>query len=169
MKNNTLMILDIGCGRNKTPGAIGIDIDNSSDADVLHDLNSHHYPFKKNVFDRIICKQVLEHLDSLPDVFREIHRIAKSNALLVIEVPHFSCFYAFCSLSHKRFFSYFSLDSFLKKSGLFVIQKRKITFHRAYRRWCLHLLFNRFPLSYERFWTFIFPAEHLYFELRVIK
>lgn len=163
------MILDIGCGKNKIKGAIGLDIDKDSDADVLHDLNSFPYPFKDNEFDQIFCKQILEHLDRPQEALREIHRISKPEAQVVIEVPHFSCFYAFCSLHHKRFFSYFSLDSFLKKYGLFAIQKREITFHRAHRRWGLNVIFNRYPLSYERFWAFICPAEHIHFELKAIK
>jgi SAM-dependent methyltransferase len=169
MENSKINILDIGCGKHKFPGAVGIDIDSCSDADLLHDLNVFPYPFDDNEFDRIICKQALEHLDKPLDVLREMHRISKAGGLVHIEVPHFSCFYAFCSLHHKRFFSYFSLDTFIKKYGLFAMGKKQITFHRAHRRWGLQLLFNRFPLSYERFWVFIFPAEHLHFELRVIK
>jgi ubiquinone/menaquinone biosynthesis C-methylase UbiE len=162
-------ILDVGCGTQKARGAIGIDKDKDSNADVTCDLNHIPYPFKDNEFDQVICKQALEHLDSPLETLRELHRIAKPQALIIIEVPHFSCFYAFCSLHHKRFFSYFSLDSFIKKHNLFQLHERHITFHRAHRRWGLNLLFNRYPLSYERFWAFICPAEHIHFELKVIK
>jgi hypothetical protein len=31
-------ILDVGCGQNKFPGAIGIDANRLSHADVIHDL-----------------------------------------------------------------------------------------------------------------------------------
>lgn len=164
-----LKILDIGCGVQKTKGAIGIDIDKDSQADIIHDLCVFPYPLKDNEFDQVVCKQILEHFDKPLDVLREMHRIAKPNALVIIEVPHFSCCHAFRSLYHRRFFSYFSLDSFLKKKGLFKMEKRRITFHRAFRRWGLHRVFNRFPVAYERFWAFICPAEYLHFELRVIK
>ncbi|MFY9402167.1 MAG: class I SAM-dependent methyltransferase [Candidatus Omnitrophota bacterium] len=169
MKKKTLKILDIGCGAQKTKGAIGIDIDKESDADIIHDLSVFPYPLKDSEFDQIVCKQVLEHLDKPLEVLKEIHRIAKPGALIIIEVPHFSCHYAFRSLHHKRFFSYFSLDTFLKKSGLFSMQERQITFHRTFRRWGLNRIFNRFPLGYERFWAFVCPAENLHFELRIIK
>ena len=168
MRNNKV-VLDVGCGRQKTQGAIGIDIVKDSNADLLHDLNFLPYPFKDNKFDEVICKQILEHLEKPLDVLQEIHRISKPNALLFIEVPHFSCFYAFCDLQHKRFFSYFSLDAFINKYGLFIIHKRKITFHRSHRRLGLDVFFNRYLLLYERFWTFICPAEHIHFELKVIK
>lgn len=169
MGSDTMKILDVGCGKHKAPGSIGIDIDKTSDADVRHDLSFFPYPFKDSEFDQVVCKQILEHMERPFDVLREIHRISKSDAVVMISVPHFSCFFAFCSLHHRRFFSYFSLDTFIKKEGLFKIEKRTLTFHRAHRQFGLQILFNRFPLSYERFWTFIIPAEHLYFTLKVIK
>src|SRR5437764_140803 len=35
--------LDVGCGWNKTPGAIGIDVNPKAHADVVHDLGSIPY------------------------------------------------------------------------------------------------------------------------------
>ena len=35
----TAGVLDVGCSRNKVSGAIGIDIDPKSQADIIHDLN----------------------------------------------------------------------------------------------------------------------------------
>ena len=75
----------------------------------------------------------------------------------------------FRSLHHRRFWSYFSLDTYVKDSGKFRYRIRRITFHRAFRRWGVQWLANRFPLSYERFWAFILPAEHLHIELDAIK
>jgi hypothetical protein len=43
-----MKILDVGCGKNKRKGAIGIDIDPNSDADVIHDLNIFPWPFNDN-------------------------------------------------------------------------------------------------------------------------
>ena len=37
--NTTFKVLDIGCGKNKVPGSIGIDFNESIGADVIHDLN----------------------------------------------------------------------------------------------------------------------------------
>src|SRR6266849_307289 len=48
-------ILDVGCGWNKTPGAIGIDANPKTHADVIHDLGSIPYPFPDNAFDEIVC------------------------------------------------------------------------------------------------------------------
>src|SRR6266404_3142142 len=58
-------ILDVGCGQNKYPGAIGIDSNPRANADVTHDLGVLPYPFVDNEFDEIICRHVIEHV---PDV-----------------------------------------------------------------------------------------------------
>jgi len=63
--NSSPKILDVGCGQNKYPGAIGIDSNPRADADVIHDLGVLPYPFADNEFDEIICRHVIEHV---PDV-----------------------------------------------------------------------------------------------------
>ena len=59
-----MKVLELGCGFNKTPGAFGIDIIRGSQADILHDLNTFPYPFADSEWDRILCRDVLEHLDA---------------------------------------------------------------------------------------------------------
>lgn len=166
--NTPSFTLDLGCGRNKHPHSIGVDADISSSADVICDLNHFPYPFKDDSFEAVISKQVFEHLDNVENVLREIHRISKDKSKIIIEVLHFSCYLSYGDPTHKRTFSVFSLDKIAQKYG-FKILMRKITFHRAFRRYKINFIANRFPRGYERFWTFIFPAEHLHFELEVIK
>jgi len=163
-----MRILDLGCGRNKTKGAVGADVNPNSDADLIFDLTRFPYPFGENTFDVIICKQILEHLPDLHRTFEEFFRILRPNGRIQVESPHFSCFYAYGDPTHKRAFSYMTPEHFTK-NGKFKIVTRRITFHRSFRWWGFHILANRFPTGYERFWTFICPAEHLYFELETDK
>jgi predicted SAM-dependent methyltransferase len=165
LKNMEGLTLDVGCGLNKDPGAIGLDIRVTPHTNVVADLSHRPYPFKPFTFAKFTCKQVLEHFNEPLKILDEMHRIAKAGALVEIEVPHFSCHYMFRSLHHKRFWSYFSLDVYIEQEKKFRYKKRKITFHRAFRRWGVQWLANKFPLSYERFWAFICPAEHLHIEL----
>ncbi|OQB12415.1 MAG: hypothetical protein BWY16_00471 [Candidatus Omnitrophica bacterium ADurb.Bin205] len=163
-----MQILDLGCGNNKLDGSIGVDISRESKADVICDLNYYPFPFKDSSFDALVSKQVFEHLDDVEKLMLEIHRITKDKAKISVYVPHFSCFYSYADPSHKRAFSIFSFDKISQRCG-FRIVSRKITFHRAIRRYMLGRIFNRFPITYERFWAFIFPAEHLIFELENTK
>ena len=48
-------ILDVGCGLNKYPNAIGLDYNPKTGADVIHDLAVVPYPFEDNEFDVIVC------------------------------------------------------------------------------------------------------------------
>ena len=41
------IIIDLGCGMKKTPNSIGVDSNKSVNPDVVHDLNTFPYPFKK--------------------------------------------------------------------------------------------------------------------------
>lgn len=97
-------VLDLGCGGNKLNGAIGIDSDKNSHADIIHDLNKFPYPFPKNYFDLIYCSHILEHLDDYERVLKEIHRIARRGAKVVIKVPHFSSCTAYSTRGHKHYF-----------------------------------------------------------------
>ena len=72
-----MKILDLGCGNKKLPGAIGIDVNPLSDADVIHDLNVLPYPFEDSIFDEIIADNVIEHLDNLLRIMEELSRISK--------------------------------------------------------------------------------------------
>jgi len=76
-----MKILDIGCGKDKIKGegviVIGVDIDPNHKANVVHNLNKFPYPFKDDEFDEIICFNILENLENIPNVIKEIYRIGK--------------------------------------------------------------------------------------------
>ena len=48
-----MRILDVGCGVNKLAGAIGLDRNPASRADVLADLDHFPYPFRDSSFDKL--------------------------------------------------------------------------------------------------------------------
>jgi len=78
--------LDIGCGKNKRQGFIGVDIDPSSDADVL--ASATNLPFKNCSIDYISCSHLLEHLypSEARVFFDEIHRVLKPGGRAYIKV-----------------------------------------------------------------------------------
>ena len=163
-----MMVLDFGCSTNKQDHAFGVDIDVQNHPDIVFDLNKFPYPLKDNSVDRIYAKHILEHLNDLYGIFREVHRILKSDGDFIIEVPHFSCRVAYSEPEHNRFYSYFMFDKLVKAIPCKVL-KREITFHRSFRRVGIKFLANLNPDKYERFWTYLFPAENVQLHLKMIK
>jgi Methyltransferase domain len=105
-------VLDIGCGRNKAPGAIGIDKIGLPGVDIVYDLNSFPYPFGDSSFDEIYATHVIEHLDSIVGTMEEIHRLAKPNAKVVIVTPHYSDCNSWNDPTHKWHLSTYSFRYF---------------------------------------------------------
>lgn len=82
--------LNLGCAGYKKDGYINVDWNPQVQPDIVHDLNKFPYPFEDNSFDLIEADHVLEHLDRVFNVMKEVHRILKSGGKLKIKVPHFS-------------------------------------------------------------------------------
>ncbi len=70
-------VLDVGCGWNKTPGAIGIDSNARAHADVIHDLGVLPYPFANDEFDEVVCRHVAEHVPDVMAFMTELFRITR--------------------------------------------------------------------------------------------
>ena len=73
-------VLELGCGFNKTPGAFGVDIIAGSSADLIHDLDVFPYPLADSAWDRIICRDVLEHVADFVRTMEEIWRVGSSRS-----------------------------------------------------------------------------------------
>ena len=109
-------VLDIGCGEgrhsiglyvDREVNAIGIDLsmedmktaksrikdfsitDTNKSSCVFGAGDIQSLPFKDNVYDAVICSEVLEHLESLDDAVSEIVRVLKPGGVLAVSVPRF--------------------------------------------------------------------------------
>ena len=99
-------VLDIGCGTDKHPGAIGIDISQLDGVDIVYDLNVIPWKgIKDESFDWILMKDVLEHLDDPINVIKEAYRILKPGGKLYIRVVYWNHKYSFSDPTHKHAFS----------------------------------------------------------------
>lgn len=180
MKRPRRKILHLGCGPQKIPGSIGIDINKKVNPDVVHNLDKFPYPFKDNQFDIVIADNIMEHLENIPKVMEELHRICKNGAKLLITTGHFSGIDAFTDPTHKHFFTSRTFDYFIPQTDLYELQysnakykKNKVILgpensNNLLLRLLLKLI-NKYAVFYEKRLAFIFPAGIIKFELEVIK
>lgn len=98
------MIVDLGCGTNKTSGAIGIDWVHYPGVNIVSDLE-YSLPLRSNSIDALHASHILEHINNLIPLMEEIYRVCKPGALVYITVPYFTYEGAFRDPTHVRFFS----------------------------------------------------------------
>ena len=172
--------LNLGCGADIKEDYLNLDFYPQLGVDIVHDINDIPWPIEDNSFEEVFCSHTLEHVNSLEDAMKEIWRVSKSGAIIKIRVPHFSCGVYYRDLSHKRPFSYFTMDYFCdasidygrKNSDLFKIIKRKLNFTRLSMTFLNHIfnpLINLSPALYERFTCWILPCSEVIYELEVLK
>lgn len=179
-------VLDVGCGQNKVKGAIGIDSNPRSHADVLHDLGNFPYPFADNEFDEIICSHVVEHVPDVVRLVEELHRIARPGARLKIVTPHYSNPDWATDPTHRNHFNSFSFNCFVPERTPFPFYtnaelrpvKTYVSLANLWRAFGIEFLVNldaRWPgfRFTRKFWEFylstILRGKELVFELEVVK
>jgi len=175
-----MRILDVGCGLNKFPGAIGIDRNPRSHADVLADLDHPPYPFRGGSFDEIRAIHVIEHVSDVIRAMEEFHRLLRHGGRVYLETPHYTDFSSFCDPTHRWHLNSFSLRYFGERHGGFgyysAARYREISVGlKLLAFWRLlgfEFLVNRFP-RFRRFWEyylcFVVRGKVIRFELEALK
>lgn len=172
-----LKILDLGCGKKKRPGAIGVDYSDRHHADVVHDLNVFPYPFESDSFDQIYLDNVLEHLDKPMRVMEEVHRICKPGASVKVIVPYFRAVWAFIDPTHQTFYTVDAFAYYDPRSAIcqhydyttarFFVEK--IVFNETLQsKWTKRLivkLANRYPNRYEMYLSHFYPLDDITYYL----
>ena len=109
--------LNFGCGRDIRKKYTNVDILSGKGIDKSFDFNIFPYPFSANTFDEVYSDNVLEHLDNIPLIMKELHRITKSNGVIRIIVPYYHCYGAYNDITHKHYFSHLSFEPFYNKNS----------------------------------------------------
>jgi len=104
--------LNLGCGEKRLPGYVNCDRLPQAPADRHFDLNQFPYPFPDESADEVLMDNVLEHLDDIPAVMAEVHRILRPGGLFRIYVPYGKSDWAMQDPTHKHFFTERSMDYF---------------------------------------------------------
>jgi len=179
-------ILDVGCGWNKTPGAIGIDSNPRTHADVIHDLGVLPYPFADDEFDEVVCRHVAEHVPDVMAFVTELFRITRPGGRITITTPHYSNPDWPTYPTHRNHFNSYSFNCFVAERQVFPfyteVKLKPIRTHvslaNLWRAAGLELVVNldqRWP-SFRftrKFWEFylsyVFRGKELQFEFEVLK
>jgi SAM-dependent methyltransferase len=168
----------VGCGINKYPGALGIDRNPHTNADVVCDLDRFPYPFRDGVFASLRAIHVIEHVSDVIRTMEEFHRLVRPGGRIYIVTPHYTDFSSFCDPTHRWHlnsfsFRYFGADNagfgYYSRARLREISTRVKLL--ALWRWLgFELLVNAFP-RFRRFWEhylcFVVRGKVLEFEFEV--
>jgi glycosyltransferase involved in cell wall biosynthesis len=142
-------ILDIGCGSSRIiqqlPGAIGLDImlkklrylRGRGIRLAKADIGS--LPFKNDSFSLVICSQVIEHVPPAPEIYSEINRVLRGDAILIIGTPDYGrrswrvieYFYQMLlpgayAEQHITHYTQESLENTLRDNGFKVLERRYV-------------------------------------------
>lgn len=95
--------LDIGCGKNKREGFIGIDQFPMDGVDIVIDVRSEQLGYENNSVDEINASHFLEHLTAKERVFllNEFYRVLKPGGIVTIVTPHWASNRAYGDFTHQ--------------------------------------------------------------------
>jgi SAM-dependent methyltransferase len=168
-------VLDVGCGQQKWPGAVGVDISPDTAADVVADLNELPWPLDDGAFDQILCQDVLEHVREPLKFMAELHRVGRPGARIHLRTPHYSSVLAYSDPTHEHYFSAMAIRTFEQAlfphylAVRFRIVRLTLDFWDPLRWIGVAALANRFQSVYEMLFAFRFPAMNIRAELEVLK
>ena len=109
--------LELGCGaRKRNRQAIGVDMLDYPDVDIVGDVNEVLAFFPDQSVDEVYSYHFVEHVQDVPKLLSELARIVKPNGHVEFVAPHFSNPYFYSDHTHRSFFGlytfcYFSTDS----------------------------------------------------------
>jgi SAM-dependent methyltransferase len=173
-------ILDVGCGVNKYPGAVGIDRNSRTRADVLCDLDRFPYPFRDSSFDQLRAVHVIEHVSDVIRTIEEFHRLVRGGGTIHIVTPHYTDFSSFCDPTHRWHLNSFSLRYFGEDNAGFGYYSAarlressvRLKLLQFWRYLGFEWLVNTFP-RFRKFWEyylcFIVRGKVIEWELEVVK
>ncbi|MFQ3581551.1 MAG: methyltransferase domain-containing protein [Chloracidobacterium sp.] len=179
-------VLDIGCGRHKTPGAVGLDANPQVDADVVHDLDDVPYPFAESSFDAVIGRHVIEHVQAPLAVITELHRIVRPGGWVLLVAPHWTNPDFATDLTHRNHLNSYSFRNLtvgnevfdFYASARFHQRPPYVTLLNLWRACGIEWLVNldrrhagwRFLRRFwEQYGNAIARGKEIYFELEVVK
>jgi SAM-dependent methyltransferase len=179
-------VLDIGCGTNKVPGAVGMDINPRTAADVIHDLDDLPYPFSDSEFDEVIGRHVIEHVREPLAVMCELHRITRPGGVVKLVAPHWTNPDFSTDLTHRNHLNSYSFRNLTDDRAVFPFytdvrfrqREVRVTVLNLWKmfgvEWLINLDHRRpglrfFRKFWEQYLNAIMRGKEIHFELEVVK
>jgi len=179
-------VLDVGCGVNKVEGAVGLDNNPKTAADVIHDLGDVPYPFANDEFDRVVSRHVIEHVPNVVAFVEELYRITKPGGTIEILTPHYTNADWANDPTHRNHLNSYSFNSFIKGREVFDFYtdvrlepvSSRVSLANLWRALGIEFLVNldqrspkfRFLRKFwEQYLSYIFRGKELSFVFRVDK
>ena len=174
--------LDLGCGLNKAPGSIGVDLNpNATAVDVIADVN-HPLPFPDSSFDEVRAVHVIEHVHDILRTMAEIHRVSRPGGRIYLVTPHYTDSTSWRDPTHRWHlnsysFQYWAAQGFHGEHHWYTrLEVRVVNLHielaRLWKCAGFQWLVNRFEWL-RRFWEhylcFIVRAKQMVFIFEVVK
>lgn len=117
--SDTHVTLELGCGnRKRNSCAIGIDILDYPDVDIVGDIYEVMASFSSASVDAVYSYHFIEHVSDVPKLLTELARVIKPNGYLEFVAPHFSNPYFYSDPTHKNFFGLYTF-CYLADASLF--------------------------------------------------
>jgi SAM-dependent methyltransferase len=173
------LTLDVGCGINKLNGAVGIDRNPDSQADVICDIDRFPYPFRDDSFDHIHAAHVIEHVADVLRTMEEFHRLVRPGGTVFLATPHYTDFSSFCDPTHRWHLNSFSFRYFGSNHGGFQYYSRAkfrekklhVRLLMLWRYVGFEFLVNvspRFRLFWEHYLCYVVRGKVMEFEFEVL-
>jgi SAM-dependent methyltransferase len=180
LNRKALPVLDIGCGINKYPGAIGLDRSIRTKADLIADLDRFPYPLRDESFGEIRAIHVIEHVSDVIRLMEEAHRLLAPGGRLFIATPHYTDFSSFCDPTHRWHLNSFSLRYFGEDHAGFGYYSRcrfreisvRLRLLALWRYLGFEVLVNRIPrfrLFWEHYLCYVVRGKVIEWELEAVK
>ena len=179
-------ILDVGCGANKHEGAIGLDNNPRTNADVIHDLGELPYPFHDNEFDMVVSNHVVEHVPDVMAFIGELHRVTRNGGRIKLLTPHYTNPDWANDPTHRNHINSYTFNTFLAGRQVFDFYtdvrlnpiRTYVSLLGLWKALGIELIVNldtkwpsmRFTRKFwEQYLSYIFRGKELQFEFEVIK
>jgi SAM-dependent methyltransferase len=181
-----MKILDVGCGANKTAGAIGLDNNPKTAADVIHDLGTVPYPFPDNEFDKVVSNHAVEHVPDLMAFIVELYRITRPGGRIKLITPHYTNPDWASDPTHRNHINSYTFNTFMPERAVFDfytdVRLRPVSTYVSllglWKALGIEFFVNldqyapgfRFTRKFwEHYLSYIFRGKEIFFEFEVIK